>query len=494
MPDPTKIEQLATACPTELPAETAAILRIFGKNTLWLWLDLGALRLGTMLAGLFLIRYFGPANFGIYSMALAVGWLANAIIDLGLTRYSARAVAATPREAKPILGLSLLTTVAAAVPTTVVLIVALNTSRMQVACLAAGFVLCNLEGTSSLCSSILTADLRSRAILPGSILGAAGLIGLTVLAVWLRLTVLELLIGLCFKSLLVLCLRLWQLRSHWPSAGEWTSGQFLRVARHAWPFFANTLTQVGYGKVAILCLGFAASRVAVGWFAAAYTISDVIPQWSYALSGALLPVWTRLFETGRTEEMLNLRQRLLDGILLATIPIWVSLAVFAPQVCNLLGPQYVPGASVLRIVAVRCVLSVLDGFLGHGFLVAVNRVSERQKALARCVILLTVLSLTLGAKWGAAGVGFALVISDLSLILQYLWITTRIGLRVQWPSMTPSLVAAGFMVACALALPDEVNFILRGLTALAVYFCALLVLSKDRLLGLGQTLRECIAP
>ena len=494
MSDPTKIQQLAASGPAELPAGTSAILRIFGKNTLWLWLDLGALRLGTMLAGLFLIRYFGPANFGVYSMALAVGWLANAIIDLGLTRYSARAVAASPRESHPILALSLFTTVASALPTIAVLIIALNTGRIQVACLAAGFVLCNLEGTSSLCSSILTADLRSRAILPGSILGAAGLIGLTILTIWLRLTVLELLLGLCFKSLLALCLRLWQLRSRWPSTRDWTWNEFSRVARDAWPFFANSLTQVGYGKVAILCLGFAASQVAVGWFAAAYTISDVIPQWSYALSGALLPLWTRLFETGRTEEMLNLRQRLLDGILLATIPIWISLAVFAPQVCHLLGPQYVPGASVLRIVAVRCVLSVLDGFLGHGFLVAVNRVSERQKALARCVILLTVLSLVLGAKWGALGVGFALVISDLFLILQYLWITSRIGLRVQWPSMAPSIVAACFMVACALAVPADVNFILRALTALAVYFCVLLVLSKDRLLGLGQTLRECIAP
>src|ERR1700689_132956 len=61
----------------ELPLETSAILRIFGKNTLWLWLDPGALRGGTMLPGLFFIRYFGPTNFGIYSTALAMGWLAN---------------------------------------------------------------------------------------------------------------------------------------------------------------------------------------------------------------------------------------------------------------------------------------------------------------------------------------------------------------------------------------------------------------------------------
>ena len=92
------------------------------------------------------------------------------------------------------------------------------------------------------------------------------------------------------------------------------------------------------------------------------------------------------------------------------------------------------------------------------------------------------------------GVGFALVISDLSLILQYLWISARIGLRVEWPSMAPSLIAAGFMAACALGVSGDINFILRAFAAVVVYFGVLLVLSRERLLGLGQTLRECIAP
>src|SRR5215472_17681862 len=109
-----KTQPAATSCPNALPADTSAILRIFGRNTLWLWLDLGALRIGTMLAGLFLIRYFGPANFGIYSTALAVGWIANAVIDLGLTRYAAQATAADIHEAGPILSLTLLTTVGSA--------------------------------------------------------------------------------------------------------------------------------------------------------------------------------------------------------------------------------------------------------------------------------------------------------------------------------------------------------------------------------------------
>jgi len=47
-------------------------------------------------------------------------------------------------------------------------------------------------------------------ILPGSVLSAAGLIGLTVAVIYLRLSVLAMLTALCFKSLLVVSLRLWQ--------------------------------------------------------------------------------------------------------------------------------------------------------------------------------------------------------------------------------------------------------------------------------------------
>jgi len=494
MSELTKAAQIVAPPSGELPSEPSAILRIFGRNTLWLWLDLGALRLGTMLAGIFLIRYFGPANFGIYSTALAVGWVANAIIDLGLTRYAARAVAATPKEVRPILALSLLTTVVAAIPTILVLIAAWHSGHFVLACLAAGFVLCNLEGTSSLCSNILTAELRSRAILPGSVLGAAGLIALTALTIWLHLTVLQLLVGLCGKSVMVLCVRLWQLGSSWPAREDWRWPEFWRVTKGAWPFFRNNLTQVGYGKVAILGLGFVATQVAVGWFAAAYTISDVIPQWSYALSGALLPVWTRLYEKGRTEEMLSLSRRLLDVVLFSTLPIWIAMAAFARPICQLLGPQYVPSAPVLQLVAARCVLSVLDGFLGHGFLVAVDRVSQRQKALARSLVLLAVLTLMLGWKWGAVGVGVALLASDGFLILQYVWIISRIEHRIHWPSLAPMLIAGALMAACAVGLPHDIHFLLRAATALAVYLCALLIFSKDRVLSLGQTLRACIAP
>jgi polysaccharide transporter, PST family len=488
---PPDAQQLVSSTTGELPADTSAIMRIFGRNTLWLWIDLGALRIGTALAGLFLIRYFGPVNFGIYATALAVGWFANAIIDLGLTRYAARAAAATLGEVKPILALSLLSTIVSAIPTIAVLLLALRIGRYELACLAAGFVLCNLEGTASLCSNVLTARLRSRAILPGSLIGAAGLITVTFVVIWLHLSVLTMLVALCFKSLAVLCLRLWQLRSSWPETVYWTWRECKRVTRDAGMYYAYNLAQVGYGRAAILCLGLVAAPDKVGLFAAGFALSDVIPQWSYALSGALLPVWTRLFEDGRTQEMINLRQRVLDLIVFACIPVWICLALYAPQICALLGSRFAASAPVLRVVAYRCILSVLDGYFGHGFLVAVNRVKERQFALTRSLILLVALSLIFGHFWGALGVAYALLISDAVLILQYLLISSRIGLKVEWPSVAPTLAAGMCMVACALVLPAGTNLIVRLATVLATYFCVLFLISRNRVLGAGRTLREC---
>jgi O-antigen/teichoic acid export membrane protein len=477
----------------ELPLETSAILRIFGKNTLWLWLDLGALRVGTMLAGLFLIRYFGPTNFGIYSTALAMGWLANAVVDIGLTRYAARAVAATPHEAPSILMVSLLTTIISVIAEIGLLIFAAAEARWELASLAAGLVLCNFEGTASLCSSMLTADLRSRAILPGSVVGAVGLISLTFLVIWLHLSVLLMLVGLCFKSLFVLCMRLWQLRSRWPTRRDWCASEVYRVARQAWPYFSYNLTQVGYGRVAILCFGLVATQEKVGWFAAAFALSDVFPQWSYASSGALLPVWTRLYETKRIDELLALRERLLDIVLFLSVPLLVLLAVFAPQLCHFLGERFSASAPALRIVSSRSVLAVLDGFLGHGFLVAINRVKERQHALARCVVLLAILSLGFGYVWGPVGVAAAVLIADSMLILQYLKLTNKIGLKISWPAVLPSIIAGTAMAGTALALPQTIGLTVRIPASIVVYFLVLTVLSPERLLSASRTLRECIS-
>jgi O-antigen/teichoic acid export membrane protein len=190
--------------------------------------------------------------------------------------------------------------------------------------------------------------------------------------------------------------------------------------------------------------------------------------------------------------MIRLRQRLLDVLLFASIPVWISLSFFSPEICALLGSRFVPGAPVLRIVACRSVLAVLDGFLGHGFLVAVNRMKERQAALFVSFLLLAALSTALGSLWGAEGVAIGLFISDAVLISQYLRIISKIGMPIEWPAVVPGILAGAIMAGGAMVLPANVQPLLKLSAIVLVYIAALALLSKDRLADAGRTLQECI--
>jgi hypothetical protein len=65
-------------------------------------------------------------------------------------------------------------------------------------------------------------------------------------------------------------------------------------------------------------------------------------------------------------------------------------------------------------------------------------------------------------------------------------------MQIEWPSVVPSFFAGAIMVIWALAIPQQISFPLKLSTALLAYLIALMLLSRDRLMGAGRTLQECI--
>ncbi len=362
----------------DLPEHGHQIMRIFGKTALWLLVDRVGLRFATMFAGLAMVGYLGPANFGLYSTVLALGGLVNTVLDFGLTRYAGRSVAANPAEVAPILAISIVSTLGASIIEVLAILYSVQRGNFYVACMGAAFIVTNLEGTSLLCSGILTALLRSRSVVPGAVLNSIATIAVVATVIGYRLSVLQLLVLLTTKSAAVLMLRLWQLRPSWPSRLSFTVTEFARVLRNSWHYYSYSLTQIGYERVAIVAFGLVAPREQVGLLATAITLANVFPTFTYAAADAVLPVMTRLFEAGRIEGLLALRARLLNMLLFLCVPVAITLAVFAPQICHILGSRFVSAAPVLRITATRALLSVLDGFLGTGCLTAVGRIRERR--------------------------------------------------------------------------------------------------------------------
>jgi len=485
------VAQEVPSASLELPEHHHQVLRIFGKNTTWLLLDRAGLKVGAMLAGLVLIGYLGPANVGIYTTAIAVGSLVNVLLDLGLTRYAARTVAAFPEEAPSILALTLTTTVLATVVEVAAAGFAYSTGHFYATCILLGLIFTNLEGTSSLCVGVFSADLRSRSVLPGSIMSTAGIVCVIALVVKLKLAVIALLIGLALKSLIVLTFRLIQLRRFLPhSLSLFLPQQFVSLVKKSSAYFSYSVTQIGYEKAAIVVLGLVADHTQVGLFAAALVLASVFPSFTYAASDALLPVMTRLYEADRILDLDILRTRLMNLLLYLCVPVGIVLAVFAPDICHLLGSRFVSSAPVLRITASRSLLSVLDVFLGQAGLTALARVTERRNAQALGLGICVVLTLVLGFYWGALGAAIATLLADLVILLRYFRIYSRIKIPVHCPALLSGVIAGFAMVAACFLLP-AIFWPLRVLASLLVYLLVLGITAPRHVRETAGTFKYC---
>jgi PST family polysaccharide transporter len=446
-----------------------------------------------MLAGLFLVRYLGPTDFGIFSIALAAGACANAILDFGLTRYSARIVAAVPGEGRPILALSLFVTFVSAAAEAVLVLIFARQGHWYAACLCTGLIVCNVYGTNALCSFMLTADLRSRAVIPGSVLSASCLIALAVLVIRWRLSVFFLLAGITVRSFLVLATRLSQLRKFYPTRQDWRLEESRRVAKEAWPFFSYSLTELAYSRIPILCLTLVASKENVGFFAAA-TVVFVLPQLAFASTDALLPVMTRLHEAGHDHETQVIQQQLLDLFFLLTVPIAVLLAMFAPHICVLLGPRFIPCAPVLRMMSFCAMLLVLEA-LGGAFLVAADLVKQRRNMLAYAAAALAPSTLFLGHFWGAQGAAIADIAAYGLVLCGYFFALSKAGLKLSAGRAIWGGLAAGLaMIIATPHQPHPLVLFYAPPLALAVYLAVLILTARKTFLQACNTLRLCFGP
>jgi O-antigen/teichoic acid export membrane protein len=467
-------------------------LRVFGSNSFWLWLDRGALRIGTLLAGLVLIRYLGPSNYGVYVMAIATGAVVNIITDCGLTRYGARTAAAWPEEIPRILTCSLLITAVSFVLEFVTFGVALAAGHDYVAAIAAGLILTNFEGTATLCSALLTGDLRSREILPASIFSVCAVIAIVLIAVWQHFTVLELLSALAIKSFCVVGLRLLQMHDWWPTSRSFKRSELSATIHRAWPFFSYALVEIAYSQLPIFCLGLVTTKKQVGLFAAAMVIANILPQWLFASSDALLPIITKLHEAGEAVATSAMMQKVIDLFVMITLPLAIALSTLAPIICSLMGRQFRSSGEILSIAAFLCVLTAIGTLLGSVYLTAINRVRQRRDALAICAIITLVLLLLVGKLYGGVGAVICVVCGNVAIDVAYFRLCRNAGLDL---NLTPMLSAflAGTVAMLIAWLTHSIWQSRLGIsgTALLTYLIAFTLFSRQSMGSAWGTLREC---
>jgi O-antigen/teichoic acid export membrane protein len=186
----------------------------------------------------------------------------------------------------------------------------------------------------------------------------------------------------------------------------------LEAIRGSWSLFASSLATMLYGPTNAIVLGLVWGERAVALYNLGHRLVQALQTLATPLTQAAFPRASALFATDPAQAW-RLVIRIAAGLLLVVGPAAALLALFAPQLVQLLGgPGYEDAAPVLRVMALTPVLIAALGLpaqvamvnvgLGHGML---------RIYLAAGVANLACLALLVPAQ-GAVGAAWALLLAE----------------------------------------------------------------------------------
>ena len=453
----------------DLELERASVAR----NALVLTGATLAARLSMFALGIVLARTLGAADYGLYSLALAVGIVLQPIADFGISRYLVRETARDRAATEAALGRLALAKLGLLAVTTAVTLVgaaAFGTggellvlvTALLVAAMLDGwslFVFCYFQGRESM-------GYEARATTAAALVRAAGAIALAIATERLEPVVgwivLVAAVQAAFSSHR---LRRAVGRLPSPRAGhvDWR-----RVASMG---LVSTFVII-YLRVDTILIGWFEDERSVGLYAAAYTLmlgAQIIPT---MLTSALQPVFARTYDDGSD----GFARTWHDGmllLLLLTLPVAVAVSVLAePIIDRTFGGGFGPSADVLRIVICVCPLvgasmaaqAVLRGARREGTLIWVSGV---------CVVVNVGLNLWAIPQMGIDGAAMATLVTEalnVAMLLAYV-LSRRLVPLPDIPAFR-LLLATLVLAAVALVLSDA-PVELAGAAALASYVAVL---------------------
>jgi O-antigen/teichoic acid export membrane protein len=311
-------------------------------------------------------RYLGDVNLGKFGFALAISSFVSLASDLGISFYLAKEIARAPHRASGLIGVSLLTRVPLTLLAVVAAVVFVSLQGHDTTTRALVYILCGLILTNSV-----------RAVVQGALQGLHRMAALATFPA-IANTVTALVAGVLL------------LRGAGPLqvAGAYVAGQALALAlnlavllRHVrpritasppewWsviagglPFFIWQAALLIYGQVDTILLSLLTNDAVVGWYVAAYRFIG-IPGFVPTI---LLTVAFPALAAGRGSPTFRiLARRVLDAILVLTIPMSLGVILVADRLIDLLGYPTAFHNSVLPIalLAAGVPLVAADMLLG----------------------------------------------------------------------------------------------------------------------------------
>ncbi len=241
--------------------------------------------------------------------------------------------------------------------------------------------------------------------------------------------------------------------THWRPRFQFSTHSLRELARFGCHITGVNLLNVVNRQGDNLVIGYFLGPVALGYYTIAYQLLITLSNFLIGtVNSVSLPLFSRL--QGSHRDLRELLQRLTRLTCAISAPIFIGLALFAPDVITLcLGPKWQPSVPALQVL---CLIGFLyAGFYFHGPLLSAlgrpqwNLYLNAVQAVTNCAAFL------IGVRWGIVGVAAAYVLrAYLTSPLHFLVLRRALGLQplTYLKEFLPAIAASSVMALAILAL------------------------------------------
>lgn len=425
-----------------------------------------------------IVRRLGAYDFGQYSAIIAFTTAFAFLSDLGLGTYTIRQVARLrdqpggQREIELLYANVIRMRTLLAAGTIVVISLAAWISGQPEVMIGAialnslGLVLYGVQGASD---AVLSGFERLD-------IGANGKIFNQIVFVFLGAAALFLgwgyygLVGASLIGVALMTLYCWRaVRALGVHAGLGDRRQWLSLLRASLPFGVITLALGLSYKFDTILMATFRSPDEVGYYNSAYNLVFSAVILSNVINTSLYPTLSRQSVTS-PERLPVFYERALRYLMLLALPVAIGGWALAGKMIPLLyGAEFAPAALAMQIVIWVVPFMYASEFLGYIVVIA-----NREKIVARSVIISTLVNISLNSlfvpRYGLIAASVMTVVTEVVLVGQYLWILRAQLARINLvKGFLKPLMAAVLMGAVLLLVREPLGFLWSFVVGVVVY-------------------------
>lgn len=412
------------------------------SNTGWLFAD-KILRMGVgLFVGVWIARYLGPEQFGLWNFAIAFVALFGAFATLGLDSIVVRELVKNPERQNELLGTAFVLKLIGALIALILTMVAISFVRSGetltlwlIAISAAGFIFQSLN----VIDFYFQANVKSRYTVYAA---NAAFILMTLAKVVLLISSAPLIafawVGLGEVALTSLFLLLaYRVNHHHIREWLYSNSAAKELLKHSWPLILSGLAIVIYMRIDQIMIGQLLGDNEVGLFSAAVRISEVWYFIPIAIANSVFPA---IIRTKKHSEVLYSQrlQKLFNLMVVLALLIAVPLTFIADWIVDILyGEAYLQADKVLAIHVWAGVFVFLGVASNQWFLVENLQNLAFYRTLLGAVLNICA-NFILIPKFGISGAAFATLIAQFSA--SYLFDLLNVKTRSMFWMKTKSLL------------------------------------------------------